>query len=245
MFKRSFEGVWIMLSLKIYWFTIHEIITTSLWGNCKGTKETTCYTICTFFPAWCSDVHSRHASNFETLLRQLAPTKNPSLINAMKAIKNPYKMCERLYKLVQSLTGQLKELINQKVYDPRGRGLSLQFKFLGLSHHSSLSEQPKASHLREPEKGTGVASNLSLGERVCIMEFRVRNSYELRIGIFRRMKQSNSIQLLRNLERNDYSTSFSIDFNFFLFKDPYLYQGETLELMMHRWTKLEKVTFFK
>ena len=32
---------------------------------------------------------------------------------------------------------------------------------------------------------------------------------------------------------------------FFLFKDPYLYQGETLELMMHRWTKLEKVTFFK
>ncbi|CAH3104082.1 unnamed protein product [Pocillopora meandrina] len=72
---------------------------------------------------------------------KLAPTKNPSLINAMKAIKNPYKMCERLYKLVQSLTGQLKELINQKVYDPR---------------------------------------------------------------------------------------------------DPYLYQGETLELMMHRWTKLEK-----
>ena len=120
MFERSFEGVWIMLSLKIYWFTIHEIITTSLWGNCRGTKETTCYTICTFFPPWCSDVHSRHASNFETLLRQLAPTKNPSLINAMKAIKNPYKMCERLYKLVQSLTGQLKELINQKVYDPRG-----------------------------------------------------------------------------------------------------------------------------
>lgn len=77
------------------------------------------------------------------------------------------------------------------------------------------------------------------------MEFRVRNFYELRIGIFRRMKQSNSIQLLRSLERNDYSTSFSIDFNFFLFKDPYLYQGETLELMMHRWTKLEKVTFFK
>ncbi|RMX45430.1 hypothetical protein pdam_00019295 [Pocillopora damicornis] len=75
------------------------------------------------------------------VFRRLAPTKNPSLINAMKAIKNPYKMCERLYKLVQSLTGQLKELINQKVYDPR---------------------------------------------------------------------------------------------------DPYLYQGETLELMMHRWTKLEK-----
>ncbi|XP_022797686.1 inositol hexakisphosphate and diphosphoinositol-pentakisphosphate kinase 2-like [Stylophora pistillata] len=49
----------------------------------------------------------------------LAPTKNPSLINAMKFVENPYKMCERIHKLVQSLIGQLKELITQKIYDPR------------------------------------------------------------------------------------------------------------------------------
>lgn len=64
--------------------------------------------------------HVSVINNFKTFLQQLAPTKNPSLINAMKFVKNPYKMCERLYKLVQSLTGQLKELIAQKNYDPRG-----------------------------------------------------------------------------------------------------------------------------
>ena len=29
-------------------------------------------------------------------------------------------MCAKLYSLVQDLTGQLKDLIGQKVYDPRG-----------------------------------------------------------------------------------------------------------------------------
>jgi len=29
-------------------------------------------------------------------------------------------MCAKLYSLVQDLTGQLKDLISQKVYDPRG-----------------------------------------------------------------------------------------------------------------------------
>lgn len=52
---------------------------------------------------------------------QLAPTKSPSVINAIKFVKNPYKMCEKLYTLVQNLTGQLKELISQKIYDPRGK----------------------------------------------------------------------------------------------------------------------------
>ena len=38
----------------------------------------------------------------------------------MKSVKNPHAMCERLYELVQNLTGQLKELIAQKIYDQRG-----------------------------------------------------------------------------------------------------------------------------
>lgn len=39
----------------------------------------------------------------------------------MKFVKNPYKMCEKLYNLVANLTGQLKELMSQKTYDPRGK----------------------------------------------------------------------------------------------------------------------------
>ena len=38
----------------------------------------------------------------------------------MNFVKNPYKMCEKLYNLVHDLTGQLKDMIAQKVYDPRG-----------------------------------------------------------------------------------------------------------------------------
>ena len=38
----------------------------------------------------------------------------------MNFVKNPYKMCEKLYNLVHDLTGQLKDMISQKVYDPRG-----------------------------------------------------------------------------------------------------------------------------
>lgn len=38
----------------------------------------------------------------------------------MKTVKNPHAMCERLYNLVHNLTGQLKDLIAQKIYDPRG-----------------------------------------------------------------------------------------------------------------------------
>ena len=51
---------------------------------------------------------------------QLAPTKSNSVINAMKNVKNPHSLCAKLYSLVQDLTGQLKDLISQKVYDPRG-----------------------------------------------------------------------------------------------------------------------------
>ena len=43
------------------------------------------------------------------------------MINAMEFVKNPYKMCEKIYNLMQALTGHLKDLIAQKVYDTRGR----------------------------------------------------------------------------------------------------------------------------
>ena len=42
----------------------------------------------------------------------------------MNFVKNPYTMCEKLYNLVHDLTGQLKDMIAQKVYDPRGRSVS-------------------------------------------------------------------------------------------------------------------------
>jgi len=38
----------------------------------------------------------------------------------MNFVKNPYKMCEKLYNLVHNLTGQLKDMIAQKDFDPRG-----------------------------------------------------------------------------------------------------------------------------
>ena len=59
---------------------------------------------------------------------QLAPNKSPSVINAMKFVKNPYKMCEKLHNLVANLTGQLKELISQKSYDPRGENSYIRVK---------------------------------------------------------------------------------------------------------------------
>ena len=42
----------------------------------------------------------------------------------MNFVKNPYTMCEKLYNLVHDLTGQLKDMIAQKVYDPRGKSVS-------------------------------------------------------------------------------------------------------------------------
>lgn len=57
---------------------------------------------------------------FDIWFLQLAPTRSRSVINAMNFVKNPYKMCEKLYNLVHDLTGQLKDMIAQKVYDPRG-----------------------------------------------------------------------------------------------------------------------------
>ena len=66
---------------------------------------------------------------------QLAPTKCRSVINAMKTVKNPHAMCERLYNLVHDLTGQLKELISQKVYDQRGELQDLvRYSSMGNAH---------------------------------------------------------------------------------------------------------------
>lgn len=65
---------------------------------------------------------------------QLAPTKSRSVINALKSVKNPHAMCERLYDLVQNLTGQLKELIAQKIYDQRGEKSSGGISVLDYLH---------------------------------------------------------------------------------------------------------------
>ena len=56
------------------------------------------------------------------------------MINAMNFVKNPYAMCEKIYNLVQTLTGQLKELVAQKVYDPRGRVISF---FVAIPYYAS------------------------------------------------------------------------------------------------------------
>lgn len=51
------------------------------------------------------------------------------MINAMEFVKNPYKMCEKIYNLMQALTRHLKDLIAQKVYDPRGRMVLILKRF--------------------------------------------------------------------------------------------------------------------
>lgn len=43
-----------------------------------------------------------------------------SQVKALKFIKNPFKMCKQLYSLVQSLTGQLREMMKDPDVDPQG-----------------------------------------------------------------------------------------------------------------------------
>ena len=50
----------------------------------------------------------------------MIPTSSVSQINALKFIKNPYKMCKRLYSLVQALTAQLREMMKDANIDPQG-----------------------------------------------------------------------------------------------------------------------------
>ena len=52
---------------------------------------------------------------------QLAPTKSDSVLDAMKKVKNPHQMCEKLHLLVQGLTTQLKDMINDKVMDSKSK----------------------------------------------------------------------------------------------------------------------------
>ena len=50
-------------------------------------------------------------------------------------------MCAKLYSLVQDLTGQLKDLISQKVYDPRGESvLAIVYSY---SDRNSCNDQKK------------------------------------------------------------------------------------------------------
>ncbi|EDO36324.1 predicted protein, partial [Nematostella vectensis] len=52
-------------------------------------------------------------------ISKLAPTKSASLIEAIKKVQNPREMCAKLANMVHDLTEQLKDMINQKKYDPR------------------------------------------------------------------------------------------------------------------------------
>ena len=64
-------------------------------------------------------VTNRFMLTFVLIGCQLAPTQSHSLIEAMNKVKNPHQMCEKLYSLVQGLTAQLKEMINNKVTDSK------------------------------------------------------------------------------------------------------------------------------
>ncbi|XP_073474646.1 inositol hexakisphosphate and diphosphoinositol-pentakisphosphate kinase 1 isoform X10 [Aquarana catesbeiana] len=52
---------------------------------------------------------------------RLAPTSSISLINSMEAIKNPVKICDQVFSLLQSLTSQ----IQQRLEDPKSADLQL------------------------------------------------------------------------------------------------------------------------
>ena len=81
-------------------------------------KFTACNSTC-YLPKWPGIVESLCKVCYD-VPSKLVPTKKHSVINAMKLVKNSKTMCEKLYNLVQDLTGQLKDLIAQKTYDPRG-----------------------------------------------------------------------------------------------------------------------------
>ncbi|XP_078070833.1 inositol hexakisphosphate and diphosphoinositol-pentakisphosphate kinase 2 isoform X3 [Mustelus asterias] len=52
---------------------------------------------------------------------KLAPTKNSSIIKSMQLIKNPVKTCDKVYALIQSLTSQ----IRQRMEDPKSADIQL------------------------------------------------------------------------------------------------------------------------
>ncbi|XP_060693068.1 inositol hexakisphosphate and diphosphoinositol-pentakisphosphate kinase 2 [Hemiscyllium ocellatum] len=52
---------------------------------------------------------------------KLAPTKNSSIIRSMQLIKNPVKTCDKVYALIQSLTSQ----IRQRMEDPKSADIQL------------------------------------------------------------------------------------------------------------------------
>uniref|UniRef100_W5MRW4 Inositol hexakisphosphate and diphosphoinositol-pentakisphosphate kinase n=1 Tax=Lepisosteus oculatus TaxID=7918 RepID=W5MRW4_LEPOC len=52
---------------------------------------------------------------------KLAPTSSSSLIKSMQMIKNPVKMCDKVYSLIQSLTSQ----IRQRMEDPKSADIQL------------------------------------------------------------------------------------------------------------------------
>ena len=64
----------------------------------------------------------------------------------MKNVKNPHTTCEKLYNLVHNLTGQLKDLIAQKIYDQRG-GLLLCFVISVCKFSISKFVQAVSVHL--------------------------------------------------------------------------------------------------
>ncbi|XP_028407924.1 inositol hexakisphosphate and diphosphoinositol-pentakisphosphate kinase 2-like, partial [Dendronephthya gigantea] len=54
---------------------------------------------------------------------KIIPTASVSQLQALKFIKNPFKMCRRLYSLVQSLTAQLREMMKDPNVDPQDKSL--------------------------------------------------------------------------------------------------------------------------
>lgn len=50
--------------------------------------------------------------------QQLAPTTSTSLVKSMQMIKNPVKTCDKVYSLIQNLTLQ----IRQRMEDPKSAG---------------------------------------------------------------------------------------------------------------------------
>lgn len=56
-------------------------------------------------------------------LWQLAPTSSTSLVKSMQMIKNPVQTCDKVYSLIQNLTLQ----IRQRMEDPKYAGNRMKF----------------------------------------------------------------------------------------------------------------------
>ncbi len=78
---------------------------------------------------------------------QLAPTRATSLIEAMKLVKNPHLMCEKVYEGIKLLTAQISALCEKPEFDPNGEGwIKIDFSLLKITQEGKSMSHRLAPH---------------------------------------------------------------------------------------------------